>query len=82
LAGATNFTDLLYKTVKKLFIGFDLKGRKVRLVGVRASGLIDAGVCDSIFVDEKKEKVHKAIDKIKGKFGDNAIYRARIRKAF
>ena len=64
---------------KKLFHDFDLKGKKVRLVGVKVSNLISSSTKDSLFdgnFEQKQEKIHKAVDKIKGKFGNQAIYRA------
>ena len=76
---ATNFIDILYKKVKDLYNDFDAKGKKVRLVGVRASNLSRADFRDSLFEDsgdDKSEEVHSAVDRINKKFGDGAIYRA------
>jgi len=76
---ATNFIDILYKQAKDLYNDFDAKGKKVRLVGVRASNLSPADFQDSLFKDsgdDKREEVHSAVDRIKEKFGDGAIYRA------
>ena len=53
---------------------------KIRLLGVRMSNFTDPYVQESLFldpIDEKREKVHKAVDLIKDKFGEGAIYRAR-----
>jgi len=75
----TNFSDMIYRRAKQLYKDFDTKGKKVRLVGVKVSGLTLTGFRDSLFKeerDEKKEGVHKAIDRIKRKFGDVAIHRA------
>ncbi len=73
LTGATNHSDAIYKTIKKLFVEFDRKGKKVRLVGVKVSGLIPQQERDTLFFDEgvkekRQESIHKAIDKIKAKF--------------
>ncbi len=79
LVGATNFSDTIYKAIKKLFENFDLGGRKVRLVGVKVSNLMPEGVRDSLFdnsTQKKQENIHKAIDKIKKKFGSHSIQRA------
>ncbi|UCC95262.1 MAG: DNA polymerase IV [Candidatus Omnitrophota bacterium] len=76
---ATNFADMIYKAIKKLYEGFDAKGKGVRLVGVKISNLISADLQDSIFkdkIDDKKEYLHRVVDKIKDKFGERAIYRA------
>ena len=81
LVGATNHSDTIYKTIKKLFIDFDRKGKKVRLIGVKVSNLMSQGEKDTLFFNEdikekRKENIHKAIDKIKAKFGSKSIYRA------
>lgn len=76
---ATNFTDVIYREIKYLHNNFDKKGKKVRLVGVRVSNLIPADFTDTLFkdnVDQVREKLHKAIDKIRERFGDRAIHRA------
>jgi hypothetical protein len=52
----------------------------VRLLGVRVSGFQSAYVQESLFEDaqhDKKERVHKAVDLIKDKFGERSIHRAR-----
>ena len=53
---------------------------RVRLIGVRLSNFTDPYVQESLFESpkaEKKEKVHKAVDLIKDKFGEKAIQRAQ-----
>jgi nucleotidyltransferase/DNA polymerase involved in DNA repair len=79
---ATNFADILYKKIKFLYENFDTESKKVRLIGVKTSNLLPLNYKDSLFsdkTDKKREEVHKAIDKIKGKFGDIAIRRAGSR---
>ena len=74
----TNFSEVLIKTIRKLFEDFQVKDRKVRLVGVKASNLSAADE-KYLFVDKeetKKEKVHKAVDRIRQKFGSDSIHRA------
>ncbi len=76
---ATHFDDVLYAQIKQLYVGFPIRHKKVRLVGVKASGLASACAQESLFEDAqeiKKESVHRAIDKIKEKFGDGSITRA------
>ena len=72
----TNFSEDLIRVIRQLFENFELKGKKVRLIGVRASNLSSA---DEEFLfkykDEKKEEVHKAVDKIRKKFGRDYISR-------
>ena len=79
---STNFADAIYRHIKQLYENFDTKGRSIRLVGLKVSGLFPLGFRDSLFLedaDEKKEEVHRAVDKIKEKFGETAIRRARSR---
>lgn len=79
LAKATSYADTIYKMIKKLFDSFDLRNKKTRLAGVKVSNLIPETFKDSLFnddLDKKKENIYRAIDKIKEKFGNKAIYRA------
>ena len=79
-----NFFDNIYKQAKDLFDAFYQPSMKIRLLGVRMSNFTDPYVQESLFRDpiaEKREKVHKAVDLIKDKFGEGAIYRARNRNA-
>ncbi|MFH1837202.1 MAG: DNA polymerase IV [Candidatus Omnitrophota bacterium] len=78
---STNFADVLYGTslrkIDEFNIGFD---KCVRLLGVRVSNLLGLAPGDNLFTaddfsDKKKERLHKAIDKIVNKFGDNALRR-------
>lgn len=79
LPEATNFVDDIFAHVKELFSYAHAAGVKVRLLGVRVSGFKELYVQDSLFADEmkeKKERVHKAVDLIKNKFGEKSIHRA------
>ena len=74
----TNFTDTINQTAKKLFNEFIKPGMKVRLIGVRVSHFEDPYIKESLFEDpksERLEKIHKAVDMIKDRFGENAIRR-------
>jgi len=82
---ATNFSDTIYQAVKSLYDGFEYRDKKIRLVGVKASNLMGGSVRETLFdelYDAKKERVHAALDKIKAKYGDEAIQRARGRTQF
>lgn len=78
---STCFDDAVYKTVKKLASDFDCKGKKIRLLGVKASNFSAPAVQTELFSnaakpnDAKTAKLHQAIDKLKEKFGDDAICR-------
>ncbi len=74
----TSFTDIINKKSKELFDEFFKRGMKVRLLGVRVSHFEDLYVQESLFTDQKSErleKIHKAVDTIKNKFGEDAIKR-------
>lgn len=74
----TNFSEDLITVIGQLYDDFEIRNRKVRLVGVRATNFSDADE-QWLFKDtaeNKKEDIHKAIDKIRGKFGAVSICRA------
>lgn len=80
---ATNFVDNIFHVVKKLYGDFERGNQKIRLLGIKASGFLSNDFPDSIFIDHtdcKKENIHKALETIKEKFGDNAISRGGLRK--
>ncbi len=76
---STNFADVIYSEIKKLFSAYKTRGRRVRLIGVKVSNLCPADFQETLFVDEadrKREEIHHAIDEIKRKFGHKAVFRA------
>ncbi|MEW6026629.1 MAG: DNA polymerase IV [Planctomycetota bacterium] len=84
LDAATNFDNAVYGAIKKLLSGFDCRGRKIRLLGVRASNFRDDDIQPDLFNAVKQavcnepgraEKLHNAIDALKNKFGEDAICR-------
>ncbi|MDO8525491.1 MAG: DNA polymerase IV [Candidatus Omnitrophota bacterium] len=77
IGSATNFIDILYAAVIGLYKNFDKRLRDVRLLGVKAANLCPTEFKDSLFEDSlevKLESRHKALDKIKEKFGENSIF--------
>jgi len=77
ISDATNFIDILYKTVIVLYRNFDCHGKKIRLLGVKSSNFCPAGFQDNLFrdsLDIKREARHKALDIIKDKFGNSSIF--------
>lgn len=75
----TNFADTLYKEAKALYNNFDRGGKPVRLIGIKASGMAPAGTAGGLFEYDafsKQEKLHKAIDIIQNKFGEEYICHA------
>jgi len=84
LKRATNLTDELYITVFELYNAFDCGMKKVRLVGVKASGLSGMTEEKELFeneIDRKRESVDLGMDRIKAKFGSGSIYRASSKGA-
>jgi len=82
MSGTTNFADIIYNQAERLYENFDAGDKKVRLVGIKLSNLLPLACKDNLFdekADKKKEEVHKAIDKIKERFGERAIRRAANR---
>ncbi|MCM8819765.1 MAG: DNA polymerase IV [Candidatus Omnitrophica bacterium] len=76
LIKATNFIDLIYKEAVKLYMDFNFQNKKIRLIGIKASNLIDAYVIDTIFIDKsdiKRENIHKAIEELNKKFSKEVI---------
>ena len=80
---STNYADLIAREALALCEGFDRGRRRVRLLGVKVSGLMPAGEKESLFEqegDDRREKAHKAIEAIREKFGHGSIYRAGGKK--
>ena len=79
LIKANSFVEVVYRAVKKLLNDFNRQGRKIRLLGVKVSNLMPLDVNDSLLVDsndEKKERIHKTVDDLREKFGNQVIHRA------
>ncbi len=80
---STNYADILCREAMALYAAFDKGRKKVRLLGVKVSGLMPAAEKESLFEDEgdaRREKAHKAIESIREKFGRGSIYRAGGKK--
>ncbi len=79
VTGGTNLVDILNLRVKQLYHDFISSGQDIRLVGVKASDLSAIDSDPGFFPEKleiKKENIHKAVDKIRCKFGDDSIVRA------
>ncbi len=77
IVSATNFIDILYATVIELYKNFDKRRGKVRLLGVKTANFCPTELKDSLFEDSlyiKRESRHRALDKIKEKFGESSIF--------
>ncbi len=76
----TNFVEDIYACVAKQAKKFQPDSKPVRLLGVRVSNLLKEETQPSLFKDtadlnEKKERLHQAMDSIKDKFGEKVIKR-------
>lgn len=77
----TNITDALYNAAKELYNEF--RGNKIRLIGIRVSGLSARRDERDLFTcatDRKLEDIESSVDKIRNRFGNNSIYRASVKK--
>jgi DNA polymerase-4 len=77
----TNSTEDIYNSAKRLLhSNWDGK-TPLRLLGVSLSQLVKEFEQISLFNnDERKRKLNKVMDEIKDKFGDGAIFRAKLLK--
>lgn len=83
LAESTDLAEHIYRTILDLFATFDLEEQKVRLLGVGISQLDEghSGQTELFENDNRKKKqVAVTVDKIKDKYGDDAITRAAVFK--
>jgi len=76
----TNFVEDIYTCVAQQAKKFQSERKPIRLLGVRVSNLLKADSQPGLFEDtadlnEKKERLHQAMDIIKDKFGENVIKR-------
>ena len=76
-----SYDEDIFEAARALFRAFSLPpGAGIRLLGVSAGGLATGGEV-SLFDDhEKKDKLYDAIDKLKGRFGENILTRAALAK--
>ncbi|ADL07240.1 DNA polymerase IV [Thermosediminibacter oceani] len=76
----TSATEDIYAAAKRL-LRSNWDGRTpLRLLGVSLSGLIREFDQISVFeADEKKKRLNRVIDEIRERFGDNAIFRAKLK---
>ncbi|EEG78526.1 DNA polymerase IV [Dethiobacter alkaliphilus] len=80
----TGFTDVIYKTAVDIHQKQFEPWRKVRLLGVSVSNLLpaDGGVQLSLFgaSEERMENLTRVTDRIRDRYGDTVIGRARLCK--
>ncbi|MBB5335294.1 DNA polymerase IV [Pectinatus brassicae] len=79
LPESTDFDSVLYKTAQTLFKQLPVLN-KIRLLGLTGSNFTEPAEM-SLFNDVskiKQEKLYKAIDSLKNKFGENIITKAKL----
>jgi DNA polymerase-4 len=79
ILSSTNTTNIIYQTACQLLTEF-WKGNPLRLLGVRATKLSTENYTQinlfDLTTNSKLEKLDKALDNIRGRFGKNSIKRA------
>jgi len=80
LAEPTDLGEEVYREAREAFRAVWRAGRRVRLIGVAVSNLGPAESRDqSLFPgDDKRRRVSGAVDRIKDRFGEQALTRARL----
>jgi nucleotidyltransferase/DNA polymerase involved in DNA repair len=73
----TSSSQTIGSTALELFRHFDRGGKKVRLLGVAVSGLLGKeGTQLTLFDTVERSRIDEAIDRVRARFGDEAIFRA------
>lgn len=76
----SSHVDDIYKAASEKFEELESKNTEVRLLGIRVSNLEDSRKKTDLFFNssskqQKRERIHKAIDKLAEKYGPEAIKR-------
>ena len=79
LAQPTDQDSEIFASIEELFRGVWTKGRKVRLLGVGASGLVSQARQMAFWERdwEKEKRLLKAVDTIKLRYGKQAVHRGK-----
>ena len=81
LRGPTQLAETIYRTAHKLLLATADGKARYRLIGVGLSNLATAEICDlfDLFEEEERKIVatERAIDKVREKFGKDAIVKGR-----
>ena len=83
LAAPTCFDKEIFKVVRDLLHQHITRGQAVRLLGVSASALQDSGWQEPLLDRDRRnsfERLYKGIDKLREKYGEQAIGAATPRK--
>lgn len=68
---------MLYQVAGQLLVAEGIEGKRIRLIGVGGSNLVQPEIQSDLFnrTDEKRTRLAKAVDDIRAKLGPNAIKR-------
>lgn len=68
---------MLYEVAGQLLSAEGIKGKRIRLIGVGGSNLVPPEIQSDLFnrTDEKRTRLAKAVDELRGKLGPGAIKR-------
>jgi nucleotidyltransferase/DNA polymerase involved in DNA repair len=68
---------MLYQVAGQLLIAEGIEGKRIRLIGVGGSNLVQPEIQSDLFnrTDEKRTRLAKAVDELRGKLGPGAIKR-------
>ena len=84
LASSTDLEEIFFANALRLAGRVNWKGRRLRLVGISLSGLEPKETEQvQLFTEEKEEdlrRLHRTVDRIKDRFGEKAVTRARFLK--
>jgi DNA polymerase-4 len=73
----TSFDHIILSTGRELFTKLYKKGRQIRLIGIRLSNLVEGAQQIDLFNDTNEMiNLYQALDKMKKRFGKDAIHRA------
>jgi nucleotidyltransferase/DNA polymerase involved in DNA repair len=68
---------MLYEVAGQLLVAEGIEGKRIRLIGIGGSNLVEPGVQGDLFdrTSEKRARVNKVMDDLRGKLGPGAIKR-------
>jgi len=73
----TSFDHIILSTGRELFTKLYKKGRQIRLIGIRLSNLVEGAQQIDLFNDTNEMiNLYQALDKMKKRFGKDAVHRA------
>ncbi|RGE21443.1 DNA polymerase IV [Leucobacter sp. wl10] len=80
LPEATNATHRIYRTAAELLEALGVRGRSVRLIGVRAEQLLEEGSDPAALwsEDDGWRAVDQAVDEVRGRFGAGGVTSASL----